>query len=176
MLDLAPLFSFPIILILLGLGLYLAFHKRKLPPGVSPTAWIESLNLPEHAKNVRRKEATKNTAKLFTLDWLKEYWQGERTALSAFICWKIGVPILFLVGVSLASVVFGLLLPNKESITNLSLLINGFIILVFVYRILSNVIWWKCAKNSTTFWKYAVRFLAAVGIISSCSVFAFLNS
>lgn len=137
------------------------FYKRKQPADANLTAWIEKLNITESAKEVRRKEANKQTAKRFTSAWLKEYCRGQRTAFSAWYCWFLCLPLITVCCIAVP------ILLILESFTNLKTLSldNYFAIitiLVCCYYITASYIWWKCAINSKKHWKYFIRISCAI--------------
>lgn len=154
---------------LIFLGFYLIFYKRKLPAGVSHTAWIEKLDIPEFAKEVRRKEANKQTAKRFTCAWLKEYCRGQRTAFSAWYCWFLGLPLItvFCIAVPI------LLIINLNTLS-LGNYFECITILVCCYYIFASYIWWKCAINSKRHWKYFTRISCGVIAIDRFAMIIFL--
>ena len=99
----------------------------------------------------------------------KEYWQGPQTAISAWFCWLFCLPLLFVL--SAAFFQHSQLLSShrhfltKYLITNQNIM--ALVICYYLYYILASVIWWKCARNSTTFYKYVVRIWAAIKVFTS---------
>jgi len=139
---------------LIGLGIFLLTYKRKGQPRVYPK-WFHTLS-PE-AQQVHLKEWQKKTASMFTRHWFMEYWKGERSAFSAWFTWvfvgKLIVVISLLIMISMHSVIAGYFLVSYG-------------ILLILYSIMSSIILWKCAKNSTTGYKYFARFVAIISLVS----------
>lgn len=137
-------------------GIYLLFYKRKMTSGIQLTDWLDKLDLSPSAKSVRLKEINKQAEKIFTRKWFLEYWQGERTALSAWLTW------IFLGGIIMRVVLMLSLLKIAEHWFLVVLLI-----IVFMYKILSSIILWRCAKNSTPINKYFARTIAVLNVLTN---------
>ncbi|MBX9703948.1 MAG: hypothetical protein K2X39_07315, partial [Silvanigrellaceae bacterium] len=130
--------------LLISSAIYLAFHKPKTVGTSQPPVWM--VNLPEPARNVRLKEFNKEISSVFTREWFFEYWRGERSPFNAWFTW------FFMGGLGVSIGVF------VSFFCNLNIAIEKFIPVVLVlYVLMSGVILWRCAINSTTFYKYFAR-------------------
>jgi hypothetical protein len=161
------LLAFVIPPLFICIGVFLLFFKRKCPAGINPTAWIDQLDLPEFAKEVRRKEANKQTAKILTFAWLKEYCQGKRTAFSAWFCWLFCLPLVSMVSIFILFPLFMIFkymytgsLPSPDSAY-----FETFGIFASCYIIFANFILWKCLANSKRIWKYIIRVCSILIVI-----------
>lgn len=147
------------------LGIYLIFYKRKLDETIKPEVWLDKLNLSPNAKKVRLKEITKQTEKIFTRKWFLEYWQGERTAFSAWFTW-------LLIGDNLINIVIHSTIYLIASHWTFPVILAIFCIFAhLIYEILAFIMLWKCAKNSTPFNKYFARFLVVLYILKFLKMF-----
>jgi hypothetical protein len=148
------LMLFAVAVTLLISGIYLIFYKRKIVGEAQPPAWM--LDLPEPARSVRLKEFNKQVPKTFTGKWFLEYWRGQRSLFNAWFTWM-------LIGQWLLIIIEGL---------TLSLLDQGhtqfsegiFASILLLYLIMAAIILWRCAVNSTIFYKYVARIYAACNV------------
>lgn len=148
---------------LMVLAIYLLRYKGK---NTDTSAYVNTLNIPEFAKTVRLNELNKKTAPKFTKAWFLEYWQGKRTAFYAWSTWfVIGAIALraitaafgFLLGY--ASVSFSPLKLSPQAITIFGSLFD---LINLCYLMLASVMLWRCANNSSLFFKYFSRLFVVV--------------
>ena len=138
--------------------MHTSFQKRKVGGDVKPTDWIDALNLPAAAKNVHLKEFNKQTERKFTAKWFREYWQGQRSAFYAWLTWSFIGAII--VNITLDGIAALFISPSmQESWFDILTLIIG-----TIYSFFASVILWRCAKNSTRFYKYFARLIALANV------------
>lgn len=147
-----------IVIFLVSIGLYAATYKRKVNQhdNVIPKYFKY---LPIEAQNVHTKELNKQTYPSFTWKWFLEYWRGERSAFNAWLIWSF-------IGSFLVSTIGLLFIFFLKFIgfSGLSVSIS-FTILFLMYSILSSIILWRCAKNSTTNYKFFARSIAILPLV-----------
>ncbi len=126
----------------------------------SNAAYVESLNISPSAKAVRLKELNKQTAKIFSAEWFLEYFRGDRTAFYAWWTW-------FFIGRMAFVPIFlplRLIQQAQEGAPSLAFIISVIVadLLFVLAQLLASVILWKCARNSTPFFKFFAKFWALV--------------
>lgn len=149
--------------VLVGVGVYLLFHKRKIVGNPQPPKWI--YNLSAAAQNVHLNEFYKKTEQRYGWKWFLEYWRGERSAYSAWFTWLFAIPFI---GVLCSAIVILVLNPSEASSLD-ALILTTFFVIFFIYDIFGAIILWKCARNSPVFFKYFARFTSVMIIINLLS-------
>lgn len=157
------LFSSAFLASLIGYGIYLLIHKKKVPAGseLLPPPWFAKLS--EQAQAVHLKERNKQMQKIFTKAWLLEYWHGQRTAFAAWFTWFLMSGLLIgALTVILASSITPTADHSSQNLIFSWILIAAAFLIYGPYQLLVGIILWKCAQNSTLGFKCFARAVAGI--------------
>lgn len=143
-------------------GIYLLFRKKPYNSKQEPY-WIEKLNLTPEAKSVHLKQYYKQTEKFFSIKWFLEYWKGQRTAFHAWFVFY------FSIGLIISTLLLFIGEFRIQMLAENKIMLQGFFGIAYIaYYILASIILWRCAANSTLFYKWFARmfiFLPLVQVI-----------
>ena len=149
---------FVVVILLLCSGLYLAFYKRKTDSKPQPPEWM--FNLPELPRSMQLKEFYKQVYPAFTQKWFLEYWQGQRSAFKAWATW-------FFFGGLILGLMGGASIILFSGTGNFFAILKVIRIIFFLYITMAAIILWRCAYNSTSFYKYFARIFAIYMVLSA---------
>lgn len=93
------------------------------------------------------------------MDLFAKSWKGEASLAKAF--WLVYVLGIIIIGI-IITILISLVIPHLNYLTHNNLVMT----ILFPYTLFSSICVWRCAKNSSVFWRILAKIIVILGIIS----------